>query len=133
MNTLELREKFPYFFKVFPEAIIEFALSEKTAQKIANICIENHITDEEKIKKTAFYVTFVIFDISPKEILPNILEEKIGFTKEISQKIAMSIDELILSKLPSLEENKEKAEKLKKETSAPSSQKIEKDTYREKI
>lgn len=131
MEIAKLKEKYPTFFELFSPALIDFALSEKTAENIANICIENHIFEEEKIKNISFYVAFVIFGIYQKETLKNIFEEKVGIGKDVVEKFVATADELIFSKIPTKETEKKEKEEIISDVVVP--KKIEKDDYRESV
>ncbi len=132
----DLKEKYPQLYEVFSEELIDFALSKKTAQKIANICIEYKVLEKEEVEGVAFRVTYALFGKLPKENLALVIEEGVGIEKEKAEGIAKRVDEIIFSELPSSEKKKE----TEKETPAPEEKKqrrapepFEKDAYREPI
>ncbi len=137
----ELKEKYPSFFEAFPFRLIDFVLNGEMAQKIANICIENRILEQDKIEKIAYKITFVVFNKMQKEALPSIIEEDTGVSKEIAEKIAISVDKIIISQIHKLkdeniedDENKIVEEKKVEQKTPPLSPSPEKkDTYREPI
>jgi hypothetical protein len=104
----ELKELYPAFFEAFPLNLIEFALSEDTARKIGNICIENKITDKEIVEGVAFRVTYVLFEKLPKENLFITLRDGLNIEEEKAKKMAKSIDEIIFSNIPKEESPTEK-------------------------
>lgn len=129
-----LKEKHPQLFEMFSDELIEFVLSEKTAQQIANICIENKVTDKEKVEGIAFRATYVLFEKLPKENLAMTIEEGLEIEKEKAESIAKKIDEIILSKNPSSLEKDQKEEVKEEEKKAkPTPQPFDKDAYREPI
>ncbi len=140
MNTqniiIELKEEYPEFFEAFPLPLIEFALSEKTAEKIASICIENKITDEETVEGVAFRVTYVLFDKLPKENLAITLTDGLKIDKEKAEKITKATDKIIFSELPKIlnseQEQEERMEREEREI-PPQSEKTGDDVYREPI
>jgi len=135
-NITELKEKYPAFFEVYPFKLIEFALSEKTAQKITNICVENKITDQETVEKISFRITYVLFGKLPAENLALTLERGADLDSETAKKISTSAEKIIFSEIPSLlEETTPEEEKDEAVDSPPkASQKNPgKDTYREPI
>ncbi len=107
----ELKESYPGFFENYPFELIEFALSEKTAQKIANICIENKITEQEKVIGIAFRVTYAIFGKIPKESLAITFRDGLEIEDEKSKKIALSVNEIIFSNIPQPKDEEVSSEK----------------------
>ncbi len=136
-NIEELREKYPGFFESFPLELIEFALSEKTAQKIANICIENKITSQEEVVGIAFRITYTLFGKIPKEGLAITFKEGLGIEEEKAEKIAKSAEEIILSGIPESKSEAESPteEETEKKEAPPTTplKKDEDDAYREPI
>ncbi len=132
-NIEKLKEKYPSFFNAFPEKLIGFALSEKTAQKIANICIENKINNHETVEKIAFRITYAIFGKLPIESLPLTLERGAGLEKETAKKISLSAERIIFSQLPDLLEEKEDEEEKEEEKQKVPQKPSSKDVYREPI
>ena len=134
----ELKESYPGFFENYPFELIEFALSEKTAQKIANICIENKITEQEKVIGIAFRVTYAIFGKIPKESLAITFRDGLEIEDEKAKKIASTVNEIILSAIPDLkiEDSSSAEEKPEEEPEKPKeipTKDPEGDVYREPI
>ncbi len=130
----KLKKEHPSFFKTFPLRLIEFALSENTAQTIANICIENKLTKENEIEKIAFHITHVLFGKIKKEDLSSVIEKELNLRKDIAEKISKTTEEIIFS--PLLKELKKSTENEKKEKdSFPKKRPLsfKKDAYREPI
>ncbi len=134
----ELKEKYPSFFEAFSFGLINFVISGQMAQKIANICIENRVLEQDKIEKIAYKITFVVFKRMQKEMLASVIEEDTGISKEVAEKITTSVDKIILSQISKLEEGvkeekEEKKEEKEEKKVAPPSPPSKKDTYREPI
>ncbi len=134
----ELKEKYPSFFEAFPFRLIDFVLSGEMAQKIANICIENRVLEQDKIEKIAYKITFVVFNKIQKETLASVIEEDAGIPKETAEKITISVDKIILSQIHKLKESEEekteeKEEQKTTEPPPPPPSPDKKDTYRESI
>ncbi len=136
-NIEELKEKYPGFFETFPLELIEFALSEKTAQKIANICIENRITEQEMVIGIAFRVTYALFGKLPKENLAITFKDGLEIEEEKAKKIASSVNEIIFSNLPEAKSEEaplpKKDPEKKEEPKEISESDFSKDVYREPI
>jgi hypothetical protein len=135
IDITNLQEEYPEFFEAFPSEIIEFALSKKTSQKIANICIENKITEKELVEGIAFRIAYVIFEKLPRENLIITLKEGLEIEEEKAKKISESVDKIIFSELDGLKNKKEEAKKepVKKEIPKVSKEDLRKDVYREPI
>ncbi len=136
-NINKLKEQYPSFFEAFSFKLIDFVLSGKMAQKIANICIENRIFDQEKIEKLSYHITYVIFNKVPKERLPSVIEEELETSKEVALKITETVDLLILSQINKLSEEEKEEEIKEEEKKAPSipvaSKPSGNDSYREPV
>ncbi len=132
----ELKEKYPSFFEAFSFRLIDFVLGGEMAQKIANICIENRILEQDKIEKIAYKVTFVVFGKMQKEILASSIEQDANISKEVAEKIATSVEKIILFKAHEMKNEAKDLPKEQKEedqkvvTPSPPSAK---DTYREPV
>lgn len=117
----ELKKQYPEFFKKHPSELLEFILSEETSSKIAGICLENGIEDEEKIEKIANRVVSALLKEFPKEKLPQVLEKGVGLNLGTAEKISAEINQFIFSHVLTpgfalkLKENPEKSEKKKRE------------------
>ncbi len=138
MDIETLRDKCPAFFEAFPEALIKFSLSEKTAQKIANICVEHKVSKKEDVEEVASKIIHTIFGELKKEELVSVLENSIEAQKSTVESIAQRADEIIFSQIPAVleEDDRAKEEEKEREVEKPVSMDPEnskKDTYREPI
>ncbi len=139
MEIEALRENYPAFFEAFPEALIEFSLSEKTAQKIANICVEHKIAKKEDVEEIASKIVYTIFGEISKEELAPVLENSIEAQKSTVESIAKRADEVIFSQIPTILEEKDKEEEEEdkerkvEEVASTKPENLKKDTYREPI
>lgn len=95
----KIKNQCPEFFEQVSPNLLEFILSEETSSKIAQICLENGVRDEEKIEKIAYRVTFVLLKQTPKEKLPEILEKEVQLNSETAKKIYTEINQFIFSHL----------------------------------
>lgn len=95
----KLKEKYPEFFEQIAPELLEFILSEETSLKIANICLENGVEDEEKIEKIAYRVVLVLCEQVPKENLPEILEKGAKLDSETARKISTELNQVIFSQI----------------------------------
>jgi hypothetical protein len=135
-NITKLQEEYPEFFEAFPLELIKFALSRTTAQRIANVCIENKITDADIVEGVAFRVTYVIFGKLPKANLFITFRDGLDIEEEKAKKIAETLDVLIFSELDKLsEEEVEEVEEdeTKEEVPQIPQKRYDKDAYREPI
>ena len=131
-----LKEKYPSFFEAFSFRLIDFVLGGEMAQKIANICVENRILEQEKIEKIAYKVTFVVFNKMQKEILASSIEQDASISKEVAEKVTASVEKIILSKIYTMKDEELKPpeeEKKEEQKVAPTTSVSAKDTYREPI
>lgn len=96
----KLKSKYPEFFEQFSPELLEFLFSEETSSKIAKICLENGVEDEEKIEKIAYRVTLALFGQIPKENLTEVLEKGVKLNHETAKKISIEIKRLIFSQIP---------------------------------
>ena len=95
----KLKKEYPEFFEQISPEFLEFISSEETSSKIAEICLENGIEDEEKIEKIAYRITLALLGKIPKENLTEILEKGAGLNHEIARKIHALVNLLISSKI----------------------------------
>ncbi len=95
----KLKEDYPDFFKKTAPEIIEFALSDETSEKIADIAERNGVLDEQIIEGVAQRVTWVLLDRLPSGNLALTLELGLGLTPETAQKIASEANQFISSAL----------------------------------
>ena len=78
-----------------PEDISDLIKSEDTVLKIAEICFDNGIEEDEKIREISYQTGRVLLgDLSPAEF-QKILEEKAKETTFLAGKIAREINDLI--------------------------------------
>ncbi len=133
----KIKSLYPSFFEAFSFRFIDFVIGGQMAQKIANICIENRVLDQEKIQRISYHITFVVFNKMDRERLPVKLEEDVGVSREIAQKITKSVDEIIFAQITKIKEDeeKEKRDEERKEEDHPviSVTPPSSDTYREPI
>ncbi len=149
-NNIELqklRNKYPEFFKQVPSKLLEFIFSEETSSKIAKICLENGVEDEEKIEKIAYRVTLALLGQVPKENLTEIFEKGVKLDHETAKKISIEIKLNIFSQIQEIqskEVRKEEGQIEKDELTQPAElppsvaekepkESSKKDTYREPI
>lgn len=80
-----------------PKDLLELIEGEETALKIAEICFESGIEEDEKIKEIAYQTGRVLLgDLSPEKFL-KILAEKIKLSSFLAGKIAREINESIFA------------------------------------
>lgn len=111
----KLKSDYPEFFKQFSPELLEFIFSEKTSRKIAEICTESGVEDEEKVEKIAYRVTLILFNQIPKKNLTTVLINGVGLNFDIASQISQKVNELIFSQFPKiklLEEVQKEKEKL---------------------
>lgn len=130
----KLKSEYPEFFEQIPSELLEFILSEEFSSTVAQVCLENEVTDEEKIEKIASRVVLALFGEIPQRNLAEILERGVKLNRETAEKIHLELNRLIFSQFrearpvarpspPVLEEAEE--EKLEKPP--------KKDIYREPV
>jgi len=96
----KLKKEYPELFEEFSPELFEFLFSEETSSKIAEICLENGVEDEEKIEKIAYRISLVLFNQVPKENLTRILERGVNLPCEIAERISMEVNRRIFSQAP---------------------------------
>jgi len=96
----KLKNQYPDFFEQFPKKLWKFIFSEETSSKIAEICSESGIENEEKIEKIAYRVTLALLNQVPKENLPEILEKGVDLNHETAEEISIEIKRRIFSQVP---------------------------------
>jgi hypothetical protein len=136
IDIINLQEEYPEFFEVFSSELIEFALSKEISQKIANICIENKITEKDLVEGIAFRITYVIFEKLPKENFIITLKDGLEIGEEKAKKISESVDKMIFSEMERIKNKKdENIEKppIKEEKPKIINEGFKKDVYREPI
>ncbi len=136
----ELREKYPSFFEAFSFRLIDFVVNGTMAKKIANICIENKILEQEKIEKISYWITYVVFEKMKKEDLVSQLENEVQINKETALRIYKSVDEIVFAHVSKIAtEEVEEAERLREEKAKEERERKQptpppvKDSYREPI
>jgi hypothetical protein len=136
-DIITLQEEYPEFFEAFPLEVIEFALSERLSQKIANICIENRITNKEMVEGIAFRITYVIFEKLPKENFIITLKDGLDIAEERAKAITESVNTIIFSELERIKNRKEDVTReepvAKKEVPQIKRDPSQKDVYRESV
>jgi len=75
--------------------ILDLIESEDTALKIAEICFENGIEEDEKIKEIAYQTGRVLLGDLPPEKFSNTLIDKVGLSSFLAGKIAREISDSI--------------------------------------
>lgn len=130
IDIQKLKKEYPEFFEQISPELLEFILSGEISSKIAEICLENGIEDEEKIEKIAYQATLALLDQVPKENLAEILEKGVEIDSKTAEKISIEIKRLIFSQIPKTQPTKSPLPILEKEKSEKPSKK---DTYREPI
>ena len=98
-DVQKLKSEYPQFFEEVPPELLEFILAKETSSKIAEICFESGVEDEEKIEKIAYRITLALLGKIPKENLTEILEKGAGLNHEIARKIHALVNLLISSKI----------------------------------
>ena len=101
-DAQNLKKEYPELFEQFPSEFLEFLFSEETSSKIAEICFENGIQDEEKIEKIAYRVGLILLDQVPRENFAKILEKGVDLDRETAEKISIEINRRIFSQVPEL-------------------------------
>lgn len=84
----KLKQTYPKFFARTDPAVIDFILSDKTAQQITEICAKNGIKDEDKIEEIAQRVGLVMLDRLPSGNLSIALQFGVNLSQEEAVKIA---------------------------------------------
>lgn len=133
----KLKEEYPEFFRKTPPEVIDFALSKKTSEKIANIVTKNGIINAGKVEEVAERVTWVLLGKLPSGNLALTLELWVKLTPETAKKIADEANQFIssaIAQLKSGEAIQPKKEISKEEILGEGPKKPpSKDTYREQI
>ena len=133
----KLKEDYPDFFRKTPPEVIDFALSEKTSEKIADIAVRNGVDNEEQVEGIAQRVILVLLNRLPSGNLAMTLELGLKILPEIAQKIADEANQFISSAMTQLKTGGvvQPKKELPKETIIEEKLKRppSKDVYREKI
>ena len=137
----KLKKEYPEFFEQVSPKLLEFILSEETSSKIAQICLENGVEDEEKIEKIAYQVTLALLGQTPKENLAKILEKGVKLDSEIARKVHIEVNRLIFSRIQKIQPGEIQKKRIQMEKDRIEKDEIEKksekptkkDVYREPI
>jgi hypothetical protein len=139
----KLKEDYPDFFRKTPPEVIDFALSEKTSEKIADIAVKNGVADEEKVERIAQRITLVLLNKLPSGNLAMTLELGVKLTPEIAKKVADEANQFISSAMVQLRSGGAVSPERTPSTPSPARTSISeeqkpkrpssKDVYREKI
>ena len=95
----KLKKEYPEFFEQISPEFLEFISSEETFSKVAEICLENGIENEEKIEKIAYRIGLVLFDQVSKENFAGILEKGVNLNREVAERISIEVNRRIFPKL----------------------------------
>lgn len=95
----KLKSEYPEFFEQVSPELLKIIFSEETSSKIAEICLENGVEDEEKIEKIAYRVALALLGQIPKENLAEILEKGVKLNHETAGKISIQIKRFIFSQI----------------------------------
>lgn len=98
----KLKEEYPDFFGTTPPGVVDFVLSEKTSEKIAEIAIKNGVADEGKMEGIAQRITLVLLNKLPSGNLAMTLELGVKLTPETAKKIADEANQFISSAMAQL-------------------------------
>ena len=130
IDLKNLKEEYPEFFRNTPPEVIDFALSEKTSEKIADIATKNGVNEEDKIAGIAQRITLVLLNKLPSGNLAMTLELGVKLIPETAKKIADEANQFISSVMVRLKSG-DSPEKtvVEEEPKRPPS----KDTYREQV
>lgn len=134
----KLKRESPRFFKKISPEIIDFVLSEKTSEKIADIAMKNGINNKEQIEGIAFRAAWVLLGKLPSGNLAITLELGVKLTQENAKKIADETNQFISSSMIKLKKKKndlssKKEVSEKKPVNEKSKKSPSKDVYRELI
>lgn len=134
----KLKREGPEFFRKTSTEIINFVLSEKTSEKIADIAMKNGINNKEQIEGIAFRAAWVLLGKLPSGNLAITLELGVKLTQENAKKIADETNQFISSSMIKLKKKKndlssKKEISEKKPVNEKSKKSPSKDVYRELI
>ncbi len=133
----KLKEENPDFFRRTPAEVIDFVLSEKTSEKIADIAVKNGVNGEEQIEGIAFRVTWVLLGRLPSGNLAMSLELGLKLVPEVAKKVADEANQFISSAMVQLKSGKtvqfKKEPPKEKITEEKPKRPPSKDTYREQV
>lgn len=78
-----------------PKELLDLVQAEDTALKIAEICFENGIKEDEKIREIGHQTGRVLLSDLPPEKFTKILAEKVNLSSFLASKIAREINDSI--------------------------------------
>jgi hypothetical protein len=135
INIQKNKEVYSEFLNSLPEKTAKIILSDDTPILIAGVCIENGLTDVEKIKKVAYQTTMVLLDNLSQDEFPIVIERELQIDKDSAKKISDGIKENIFSQAVIREEEKPKPkEDIATKKIVENNQKYSKnDTYKEPL
>lgn len=94
-NMQKLEDEYFNLLKNASPELVDFIFSNKTVEKITDICLENNIDDEQKIAGIAFRMVWVLSGRLPKENLSFTFESGLKIPAEASKKIADEVNQFI--------------------------------------
>jgi len=115
IDIQKLKSEYPEFFEQVSPELLKFIFSKETSSKIAEICLENGVEDEEKIEKIAYRVALALLGHIPKENLAEILEKGVELNSETAQKIYVMVNRLIFYPIKETRPGKTQSEEIKTE------------------
>jgi hypothetical protein len=127
----KLKQDYPDFFQKTPADVIDFILSEKTAEKIAEIATKNGVGSEEIIDGIAQRVTWVLLNRLPSGNLAMTIELGLKISPETAKRIADEANRLIASRATQINQPKP-SEPLQTQKELPKEKIIEEEPKRPK-
>ena len=138
-----LKEELQKIYEALPEDLKEALFSEKTADEIYDVCVENGL--EEKSLELAKYVGYVLLGLLSPNEFEKTVEEKLALRADPAKKVSREIVRLVFLpvktglealykikiELPAEPSEKLAEEKLPEEQT--SKKRADKDVYREPI
>ena len=115
IDIQKLKSEYPEFFEQVSPELLKLIFSEETSSKIAQICLENGVEDEEKIEKIAYQVALALLGRIPKENLAEILEKGAALSSETARKIYIEVNRFIFSQIQETQPEKTQPEEIKTE------------------
>ncbi len=85
-------------YRSLPEDLKEIASSEKSGERISNIC-QRYEIEEEKKSTIIKMVGYVLFGLLPPPQLAETIEKELKIKKEISEKVSTEINAFIFFKV----------------------------------
>ncbi len=134
-----LKKDYPEFFLKTPAKLVDFLFSEKTSEKIADICKKNGVADESQVEKIAQRITWVLLGKLPSGNLAAGLELWVKLTPETAKKVADEANQFISSAMAQLKSEvtipqaKPEVRAERPVVEEPPKKPLSKDSYREPI